>query len=146
MHRQTFVFLPRSYQSSRTASRRSRCRNRGPPLVLFLSVDRLIRYPHDHPIAQEFPQYRTQHNGNEDKSVERHDNQHEDVRHAQGNSVDDGAHELLETGRTERRIVGPELRRRTVAAVRGHGTVERSLLDAKVALELTEQIGVPFGA
>lgn len=59
MHRQTFVFLPRSYQFSRTASRRSRCRNRGPPLVLFLSVDRLIRYPHDHPIAQEFPQYRT---------------------------------------------------------------------------------------
>lgn len=60
--------------------------------------------------------------------------------------MDDGSYKLLKRSGAKSGIVGPECRSWAVTAVGRHGGRQRGLLDAQLALELAQEVGIPFGA
>jgi hypothetical protein len=134
------------FASSSTTPGRPSSRNRRPPLVLFLVVDSLVRDTHNHPVAQELAENAAEDNGDKDVTVERHDDQHDDVGDAEGQTVEDGAAQLLQRGCAEGSVLGAEGDGGPVAAVCRDGRGDGGLLDAQTALEGALQVCVELCA
>jgi hypothetical protein len=109
-------------------------------------VNSLVRDTHNHPVAQELAENAAEDNGDEDVTVERHDDQHDDVGDAEGQTVEDGAAQLLQRGCAEGSVLGAEGDGGPVAAVCGDGRGDGGLLDAQTALEGALQVCVELGA
>jgi hypothetical protein len=73
------------------------------PLILLPRLS--VRQPQYHPIAQEFAQYRSQNDTNEDVPIVVHNKQHNNISQRKRRSMNHRSNKLLQRGSSERRVL-----------------------------------------
>lgn len=131
LRRYTFIIPKTVSQSNLSATAHRRLLDSRSALPALVAVYYDL---HDHPVAEELPEPRTDDDGDDDVAVEVHGEKHDDVREPERGGVDDGTDDLLQRARPERhrpRVRGRQVR--TAAVVWTPGVLR---LRRNVPLEL----------